>query len=186
MVYRPGKNVLLIDDTFNANPESVTAALDILEHVGCAARIAVLGSMAELGKLSGSAHRSVGRHLAKKKLDYLYTFGKHAELIGLEAVESGFKAERVKHFSDKEAMHQQLLQDIRPGTTILVKGSHNMKMHETVRFIRTYIDQIPVSDDTGIKAWVEGLGMEISPDSRSQMISRLIRLFQYLLLHKSE
>jgi UDP-N-acetylmuramoyl-tripeptide--D-alanyl-D-alanine ligase len=72
-------------------------------------------------------------------LDYLYTYGVSAKYIGIGAVFAGFPAERVIHCVSKAQLHRLLARQIMPETSILVKGSHKLKMNETVKFIRSYV-----------------------------------------------
>ena len=135
-VYHLKRNVRLIDDTFNANPNSVKAAVDVLSSIGKAVNIAVLGNMSELGRYSQSGHRAVGKHVAKKKLTYLVTYGSKARKIGVEAIAQGFRSGRVIHAENRRLLHKRLKGIISPASTILVKGSHNMRMGTTVKFLR--------------------------------------------------
>ncbi len=140
-VYHLNSNVCLIDDTFNANPNSVKAAIDVLCQIGEENNIAVLGSMSELGRYSRKGHKDVGRYLADKNIAYLFTYGDGAELIGQEAIAHGFPAEKVIHTLNRRTLHQRLEKTINPGSTVLVKGSHNMMMNKTVKALKrkTYV-----------------------------------------------
>ncbi|TGU86564.1 UDP-N-acetylmuramoyl-tripeptide--D-alanyl-D-alanine ligase, partial [Mesorhizobium sp. M00.F.Ca.ET.186.01.1.1] len=71
-----------------------------------------------------------------KNVDYLYTFGSSARHIARAAIRAGFPAERVMHCANKEVLHRSLAKRVKPDTTILVKGSHKLKMGETVEFLR--------------------------------------------------
>jgi UDP-N-acetylmuramoyl-tripeptide--D-alanyl-D-alanine ligase len=128
--------IRVIDDTYSANPNAMKAALDVLSKIGTGTNIAVLGSMLEMGKFAVRGHRSVGRYLATKKVDYLYTLGKSARSIRHGATAAGFPSEKAVHCTTKRQLHQLLRRQLKPNTTILVKGSHKMKMKETVQFIR--------------------------------------------------
>lgn len=73
---------LLIDDTVNANPQSVKAAIDVLVNISKnRKKVVVLGSMLELGDYSNEGHIEVGRYLAKNKIDAIYTYGNEADWI---------------------------------------------------------------------------------------------------------
>lgn len=73
------KHTKLIDDTYNASPVAVTAALDVLYSSRTKQRIAVLGSMNELGEYAREAHEEVGRYCDPRKLDLVVTLGRDAE-----------------------------------------------------------------------------------------------------------
>lgn len=136
-VYHLKNNVRLIDDTFNANPNSVKAAINVLSKISKAKSIAVLGSMSELGRYSRRGHKEVGRYLANKNINHLLTYGEGAKLIGEEAISRGFPSGRVIHTSNRETLHRRLKKTINPGSTVLVKGSHNMMMSKTVKALKS-------------------------------------------------
>lgn len=135
-VYRLKSEIRVIDDTFSANPHATKAAINVLARIGKKNKIAVLGSMMQMGSYSRKAHRSVGRYAAKKNIHYLFTLGKEAKQIKLGAIETGFPAAQAVHFVSREKLHPLLLKKIKPGSTILVKGSHDMQMNKTVEFLR--------------------------------------------------
>lgn len=135
-VYNLSKQVRLIDDTFNANPNSVKAAIDVVSKIGKGRNIAVLGSMSELGRYTKRGHKEVGKHLANKNITYLFTYGKAAKIIGKEAIANGFPSRKIKHSINRETLHKLLRGYINSRSTILVKGSHNMRMNKTVRFLK--------------------------------------------------
>lgn len=135
-VSRIGNRIRIIDDTYSANPEAMKAAIDVLCQVGKEERIVCLGSMLEMGTYAVKAHQEVGRYIVSKKVNFIYTFGKDAKHIGIAAKEAGFPNERIKHFHQRNDLHQHLIKVIRPGTTLLVKGSNGMKMNQTVRFLK--------------------------------------------------
>ncbi len=116
---------LLIDDTYNANPVSVRAAIDVLaEEMG--KKILVLGDMAELGDAVDRLHEDVGHYAAEKQIDILYTLGSHTQLCVEVFGENGV------HFDDLESLCAALLSKIDTDTTILVKGSRSMKMERVI------------------------------------------------------
>jgi UDP-N-acetylmuramoyl-tripeptide--D-alanyl-D-alanine ligase len=137
--YELARGIQVIDDTYSANPHAVKAAVDVLSQVGKARKIAVLGSMLEMGRYKEKGHTDVGRYMRKKKVDYLFTLGESAGYIARGAIRSGFPRERVIHCRSRAQLHLLLARQIRPNTSFLVKGSHKMKMDETVRFIRRYV-----------------------------------------------
>jgi UDP-N-acetylmuramoyl-tripeptide--D-alanyl-D-alanine ligase len=114
----------LIDDSYNANPDSVRAAIDLL--AGCAPpRALVLGDMGEVGARGGEFHREVGAHARERGLEALYALGAATR----EAV-AAFGA-RGRHFDDVDA----LVAAVRPQSagTVLVKGSRFMRMERVVQ-----------------------------------------------------
>ena len=136
-VYKLKRNIKLIDDTFNANPNSVKAALDVLTTVSKKNNVAVLGSMGELGRYSRQGHTIVGRYAASKSnLNQIYTYGQGARQIGRAAVKAGFPGNNAIHAVKRKTLHQHLKKELQPGCTVLVKGSNMMGMYKTVKFLR--------------------------------------------------
>lgn len=124
---RRAKGVTLIDDTYNANPDSMIAAIETLKQMKTdGKKIAVLGDMLEMGIDSGPEHQRIGEHIARSGIDALLTFGPEAAAIHQSAGQPAFK----KHFDDKKDLIDRLLEMITPGDTVLVKGSRGMKMEE--------------------------------------------------------
>ncbi|MCL6452653.1 MAG: UDP-N-acetylmuramoyl-tripeptide--D-alanyl-D-alanine ligase [Alicyclobacillus sp.] len=134
--YQLGRGVQLIDDSFSANPNAVKAAIDVLQAVGTGTKAAVLGSMLEMGKLTVSGHRGVGRYAATHGVQYLFTYGQAARHIGAGATAAGMPKARIRHFTRQAALHRFLAAWLRPNQTLLVKGSHAMGMWRTADFLR--------------------------------------------------
>jgi len=120
--------VVLVEDTYNANPLSMQAALRALDEMGGEGRrIAVLGDMLELGDASDELHRQVGAAVARH-CDLLLVLGKQAEQTAAGALEAGLAPDRVRILANHdEAIHclQSLLQ---PTDRLLIKGSRGMRM----------------------------------------------------------
>jgi UDP-N-acetylmuramoyl-tripeptide--D-alanyl-D-alanine ligase len=130
-----GKNGMkLIDDTYNANPDSMRAALDMLETVRGIRKIAVLGDMNELGKRSAEYHRQVGAYAAEKGVDLLIAVGEKAADIAAGAREAK-PAPSVLHFETKDRAWEEMRGILTAGDVILVKGSRGMSMETLVRRI---------------------------------------------------
>jgi UDP-N-acetylmuramoyl-tripeptide--D-alanyl-D-alanine ligase len=120
---------LLIDDCYNANPQSTKAALLTLTHLVRKGRaIAVLGDMLELGPTELDLHRDVGRFAAGAGLALLVCFGERARAIGEGAVEGGVKPENVRYATDPMEAVAIVRKEAGPEDVILVKGSRGMKM----------------------------------------------------------
>jgi len=134
--YRFTGGFRILDDSYSANPHAMKAAVDVLARMGKGRKIAVLGSMLEMGIYRQRGHRGVGRYLAKKGVDYLFTYGHSARQIGVGAIQAGFPRSRVIHCATKQELHRKLRQYVRPQTCILVKASHKLKMNETVGALR--------------------------------------------------
>ena len=114
---------ILLDDCYNANPQSVTAALEVLAKTECDRRVAVLGDMGELGALTDQAHYNMGALAAMLGIDFVVAIGEKAARIADGAAQSGGE---VLHFSTKEEALKTLKEELKPGTAMLVKASHAM------------------------------------------------------------
>ena len=136
VVYRTKNGARVIVDTYNANPHSVKAAIDVLSELPGRPKVLVLGSMSELGRYSKKGHQEVGRYVSGKDIDYLFTYGKSARQIQTSAVSHGFPAWKTYHTSDRKSLHRKVKTVVDPGAIILVKGSNNTKMNQTTGYLR--------------------------------------------------
>jgi UDP-N-acetylmuramoyl-tripeptide--D-alanyl-D-alanine ligase len=123
----------LIDDTYNANPQSMEAALRILaERKGTGRGLAVLGTMGERGEGAERDHREVGRMVTALGIDFLFALGEHAQALAAGAMEAGMKGERVRIGRDHRELADRVAEVLRRGDCVLVKGSRAMEMERTV------------------------------------------------------
>jgi UDP-N-acetylmuramoyl-tripeptide--D-alanyl-D-alanine ligase len=122
----------ILNDSYNANPDSVIAALKTLRSMKTTGRrIAVLGDMLELGKSAEKEHRRIGKALAQCRVDCLFTFGTLSKITNESA------RVRVKtHFEDKTMLAEQLAEFVSANDAVLVKGSRGMKMEEVVAHLQ--------------------------------------------------
>ena len=115
----------IIDDSYNASPKAVCSALDALAEIPAGKRIAVLGSMVELGDASDSEHYMVGKYAAKKA-DMLVTIGKNAEVHTVSgAKDAGMSPDDIKIFKTPYEAGHFLKRIIGKKDLVLVKGSQN-------------------------------------------------------------
>jgi len=126
----PG-GITLLDDTYNANPASMRAALDLLAEVP-GRHVALLGDMLELGSETEAAHRSIGERAAEE-VDLLLTIGELGARIGEVARAAG--AESV-HLRTKEEAVAALSERLRPGDVVLIKASNALHLETVVRDLR--------------------------------------------------
>jgi UDP-N-acetylmuramoyl-tripeptide--D-alanyl-D-alanine ligase len=126
-VHRARCGATILDDTYNASPSSMMAALDLLAELP-GRRIAVLGDMRELGALEEQGHRSVGQRAAEV-CQLIYVVGDLGHLTGEAARQAGHGA--VSFWDSKEEAAQDLRQRIEPGDVVLLKASRAMAL-ETV------------------------------------------------------
>ncbi|MDR2296347.1 MAG: UDP-N-acetylmuramoyl-tripeptide--D-alanyl-D-alanine ligase [Clostridiales Family XIII bacterium] len=128
------KGMKVIDDSYNANPDSMRAALDMLGTVRGIRKVAVLGDMNDLGKRSAEYHRRIGAYAAEKGVDLLIAVGEKAAGIAAGAREAK-PALDVLHFESKDRAHRELPGILTAGDVILVKGSRGMAMETLVKRI---------------------------------------------------
>ena len=122
-IIRMPEGRVLLDDCYNANPQSVTAALEILAKTECGRKVAVLGDMGELGDLTDQAHYNMGALAAMLGIDEVVAIGAKAEKIADGAAQSGGS---VTHFATKEEAVHELTDQLGTDTAMLVKASHAM------------------------------------------------------------
>ena len=124
---------ILIDDCYNAGPESMEAALNVLKEHRCEGkRIAVLGDMLELGTRAMAEHYRVGR-LAAAAADVILAYGKHSERIITGAVTGGMNTKNAIHYDDQSEMAQALCRAAKLGDVLLFKGSRGIKMERVMQ-----------------------------------------------------
>lgn len=121
---------LILDDSYNASPESTLAALNLLDELE-GRKIAVLGDMLELGPYEKQGHRMVGVRAAKVA-DYLVTVGQLGLLIADAAIEAGLPKQKVTSVEDVPAAIELLRKMLVNGDVALVKGSHSLRMDRIV------------------------------------------------------
>lgn len=124
--------MIIINDTYNSNPESVRMGLEtLMEFKTKGNRYGVLSDMLELGKGSNAEHSEIGKYAEKLKLNNLYLFGK-------ESYKTFLNAKKVRnnfYFKEKEDLIKMLKLNLKSGDIIYVKGSRGMKMEEVVQGI---------------------------------------------------
>ncbi|MDQ6694624.1 MAG: UDP-N-acetylmuramoyl-tripeptide--D-alanyl-D-alanine ligase [Chloroflexota bacterium] len=131
LIVVPGHNgSTLIDDSYNASPDSTLAALNLLEEMP-GERIAVLGDMLELGSYEHEGHAKVARRAAVMA-HRLVVVGSLGRLIGVEALRSGMAPEKVFFAADNEQVVEYLRRVLKPGAHVLVKGSRGLHMEQIV------------------------------------------------------
>lgn len=128
LVRLPGDRTIL-DDCYNASPQSVAAALEILAKTACDRKIAVLGDMGELGSLTEQAHYNMGALAAMLGIDETFAIGEKAVGIAQGAADSGGEA---RHYADMEEALPDIRERFGENTVVLVKASHAMRFGRLV------------------------------------------------------
>lgn len=126
----------IINDAYNASPESMEASIAVVENMKNYRRILVLGDVLELGDYSEEGHRKVGAFLSKGNFHRLITKGEDSKWIGLEAINKGFPSEKVHHVDSNEKAAELLDSWLSPKDLVLIKGSRGMKMEEIIEYIK--------------------------------------------------
>ncbi|PIR70678.1 MAG: hypothetical protein COU46_00045 [Candidatus Niyogibacteria bacterium CG10_big_fil_rev_8_21_14_0_10_42_19] len=124
------KNTWILDDTYNASPQSMHAALHVLQDLPAKRKIAVLGDMLELGRYTIEAHRAVARSV--KFADILITVGMRAKFIAEEARALGFPGHNIAEFFTSIEAAQHVEKILQPEDLLLIKGSQGMRMERVV------------------------------------------------------
>jgi UDP-N-acetylmuramoyl-tripeptide--D-alanyl-D-alanine ligase len=131
----PG-GIRVLDDAYNANADSMLAALQTLCDLPCEGRrVAVLGDMAELGESSQAAHAEVGRRAAEFHVDKLFTVGPQAREIARAARCGGLQT--VVEIPEVETAVHTVRKFARPGDVVLVKASRSMRLERITEALRT-------------------------------------------------
>jgi len=121
-------DILVLEDSYNANPLSMRAALDALYDLGRPGRrLAILGDMLELGPATRDLHHEVGT-LVAERADWLLTLGEQAREMAAGAIANGLPQERIYCADTVEALTGRLRELLKPGDRLLVKGSRGMRM----------------------------------------------------------
>jgi UDP-N-acetylmuramoyl-tripeptide--D-alanyl-D-alanine ligase len=130
---RLASGALAIDDTYNANPQSMQAALESLARLrGSGRAFAVLGDMGELGAHAEAGHRDVGALAGELRIDALWALGAHASLVRDAAIGAGLPAARAHLAASHDEIAGALRGTLRAGDVVLVKGSRSMRMERVL------------------------------------------------------
>ena len=144
-VHRTERGVVVIDDSYNASPAAMLTALETLAATaGAGRKILAVGDMLELGSWAEDAHREVGLHAAHLGVDQIVTVGPLARDIGHGARAGGMAAESITAFSVSGEAAEAIEKIVRPGDTLLVKGSRGIRMELIVHTL------LRSSDDNGV------------------------------------
>ena len=127
VVHAGGMDV--IEDCYNANPDSMKAALAMFREYPCKRRFALLGDMLELGEMSAPAHEELGRLAAESDLYCLVTYGENAKRTAVVAAAKGVKT---LHANNYREAADALLNRIEPGDALLVKASRGMALEKVL------------------------------------------------------
>jgi UDP-N-acetylmuramoyl-tripeptide--D-alanyl-D-alanine ligase len=139
-----GHAFTLVDDTYNANPDSVRAAIEVLAELP-APRLLVLGDMGEVGLQGAEFHQEVGAYAKTCAIQSLFTLGDLCQ-------HSSQAFEGAVHFSDMDSLQARVLSDISTYNSVLVKGSRFMKMERVVEALRNRFEQAQAAERESVHA----------------------------------
>ncbi len=136
--------ITVIEDCYNASPESMSAAINVLGDTAKARggrMIALLGDMRELGDTTDKLHAGVGSYLAQKKADFLFTYGELSENLADGAVNNGMSEKQIfrNPTADAEISGKKLLSMLREGDVLLVKASRALKAENVLNYVKAQL-----------------------------------------------
>ncbi len=137
-------NITIMEDCYNASPESMQAAIDVLSSytkLTGGRSIAVLGDMLELGEESSALHRQVGAHLVKREIDCLFTVGKESKYISVGARQRGMYRSAITDFGGAsiEEIGARLLAFLQSGDVVLFKASRALAIENIIEYIKQHL-----------------------------------------------
>ncbi len=146
--------ITFLDDSYNANPDSMKAGLRTLAGLKCAgAKIAVLGRMGELGEHAEQGHREVGEYAASLGLDIICSVGDNESRLITEAATQASIAQHTglmtAHYSDHAACAHHLRDTLQPGDLVLVKGSRSAGMEKVITLYTALVNALAPSGQNG-------------------------------------
>ncbi len=137
-ISRLPRGMMLVDDTYNANPASLGAAVESLPGLlrGKGRLIVALGEMLELGGAAPRAHREAGARLAALNPAALLALGEHALEVVRGATEAGYPAERASTVGSRDELRERLQELMRPGDVVFLKGSRRMGLEKVAEALK--------------------------------------------------
>lgn len=124
------KKITIIDDTYNASPDSVKEALQILRRMPQQSKTAILGDMLELGELSEQSHKEIGQLVASLQINRLIVVGKQGRIIGEAAIAAGMDKQNVIYFPDSMQAANNIKELLVVESAVLIKGSQGVRMEK--------------------------------------------------------
>ena len=128
----------VVEDCYNASPDSMKAAISVLKALPNRRKIALLGDMLELGNASEEGHRHTGEWVAEAGIDVLIAYGPRSAVMA-EAAKAG--GVTTVHCQNAQEVLQCLQQFVQPGDALLAKASHAMKLEELLQEYYTGLPQ---------------------------------------------
>jgi len=137
MEIRSWRGIGIINDAYNANPASMAAAIETLSAIQTnGKKIAILGDMLELGRAAEKSHRTLGRQVARHRIDRLYVMGRQARFVRAGALSAGMDENRVTVGKSHEQIAAMLRWRASRGDWLLFKGSRGMAMEKALAALK--------------------------------------------------
>ena len=130
------EELTIIDDSYNANPASMKAALDMLASAPHTHKIAVLGDMLELGQESEHFHAQLGAWAAQTRIDHLVVTGTFAPVVAEAAIAAGMDGGSISIAPTLEDIQAALEKRLKNETVVLVKASRGIKLDRVVGYLK--------------------------------------------------
>jgi UDP-N-acetylmuramoyl-tripeptide--D-alanyl-D-alanine ligase len=141
-------NITVINDAYNANPESVKAALNYLSQMNTGGRkVFVFGDMLELGMESPQLHREIGEMIAHLDIDVVWVVGNYAQETARAARLSGMSEGRVVCFKNVADITLSEVSNLEANDAVLIKGSRGMHMENIIEKMKEYSMRLPVHNE---------------------------------------
>ncbi|GAX62087.1 UDP-N-acetylmuramoylalanyl-D-glutamyl-2, 6-diaminopimelate/D-alanyl-D-alanyl ligase [Candidatus Scalindua japonica] len=135
-------NIVVINDGYNSNPSSMSAALEEFSQLTVPGRrVLVCGDMLELGDFAESLHREIGAMIVSADIDVLFTVGSFSRFVAEEAIANGMPEERIQSHETSEDASSYVTSQLRKNDTVLIKGSRGMKLENVARKIESYFSK---------------------------------------------
>ncbi len=131
-------DIVVINDGYNSNPSSMSAALEDFSQMNTPGRkILVCGDMLEMGNCAESLHREIGAKVAKADIDVLWTVGSSSRFVAEEAIANGMPEEKIRSCETSVEVSSFVVSQLKKDDTVLIKGSRGMKLENVVRQIES-------------------------------------------------
>lgn len=134
-IIKMGNDITIIDDSYNANYESIKTALSYLSKYN-GRKITILADILELGKNSKSIHKKVGKLINKYNSDYLITIGTYSKYINSVAKKNKMNKKFIKHFKNEKKSRNFIKSILKDGDVVLIKGSNGMNLSNLIEYLK--------------------------------------------------
>jgi UDP-N-acetylmuramoyl-tripeptide--D-alanyl-D-alanine ligase len=140
-VGKSNRKIRVVCDYYNANPTSTEAGLDLLDLVAKKSkRFACLADMLELGTDEEKFHRNLSGPILKHSVEHVFLYGTRMKALQDELKKKNFNKD-FRHFSDHDEMFKALTEKVQSGDTVLIKGSHSMKMEKVWESLKKWAEE---------------------------------------------